>query len=70
MDPRLAAEGKNPFQLDMKEPSGDFQDFLMSEVRYSSLVQTFPQEAAKLHKRLEDEYKERYEDYKKLAGGE
>ncbi len=69
-DPRLAAEGKNPFQLDMKEPSGDFQDFLMGEVRYSSLVQSFPDEAAKLHKRLEDEYKERYEDYKKLAGGE
>jgi pyruvate-ferredoxin/flavodoxin oxidoreductase len=66
-DPRLAAEGKNPFQLDMKEPSGDFQDFLMGEVRYSSLVQSFPDEAAKLHKKLEAEYKERYEDYKKLA---
>ncbi len=66
-DPRLAAEGKNPFQLDMKEPSGDFQDFLMGEVRYSSLVQTFPEEAAKLHKKLEDEYAERYEDYKRLA---
>ena len=66
-DPRLAAEGKNPFQLDMKEPTGDFQDFLMGEVRYSSLVQSFPDEAAKLHKRLEDEYKERYEDYKRMA---
>jgi len=52
------------------DPTGDFQDFLMGEVRYSSLVQSFPDEAAKLHKRLEDEYKERYEDYKRLAGGE
>jgi len=42
----------------------------MGEVQYSSLVQTFPEEAARLHKRLEDEYRERYEDYKKLAGGE
>ena len=68
-DPRLAAEGKNPFQLDMKEPSGDFQDFLMGEVRYASLHQSFPEEAARLHKQLETEYKERYEDYKKLAEG-
>ena len=68
-DPRLAIgeEPKNPFQLDMKDPSGDFQDFLMGEVRYSSLVQSFPDEAARLHKQLESEYRERYEDYKKLA---
>ena len=49
------------------DPTGDFQEFLMGEVRYSSLVQSFPDEAAKLHKRLEDEYRERYNDYKKLA---
>ena len=66
-DPRLAAEGVNPFQLDMKEPAGDFQEFLMGEVRYSSLHQTFPDEAARLHKKLEEEYGERYELYKKLA---
>ena len=53
----------------MKEPSGDFQDFLMGEVRYASLHQSFPEEAARLHKQLETEYKERYEDYKKLAEG-
>ncbi|MBU1049591.1 4Fe-4S dicluster domain-containing protein, partial [Candidatus Bipolaricaulota bacterium] len=66
-DPRLAAEGKNPFQLDSKEPTGNFQEFLMGEVRYASLVQTFPEEAAKLHKQLEDEYAERYQTYKKMA---
>jgi len=66
-DPRLAAENKNPFQLDMKEPSGDFQEFLMGEVRYASLVQSFPEEAARLHARLEAEYKERYETYKEMA---
>ena len=68
-DPRLAAEGKNPFQLDMKEPTGNFQDFLMGEVRYASLHQTFPEEAARLHARLESEYRERYETYKKMAEG-
>jgi len=69
-DPRLAAEGKNPFQLDSKEPAGDFQEFLMGEVRYASLHQSFPDEAKKLHKRLEDEYRERYETYKKMAEAE
>ena len=49
------------------DPTGNFHDFLMGEVRYASLHQTFPEEAARLHKQLEDEYKERYEVYKKLA---
>jgi pyruvate-ferredoxin/flavodoxin oxidoreductase len=66
-DPRLAEQGKNPFQLDMKDPSGDFQDFLMGEVRYASLHQSFPEEAKRLHEKLEEEYKERYETYKAMA---
>ncbi len=66
-DPRLAAEGKNPFQLDMKDPTGDFQDFLMGEVRYASLHQTFPEEAKKLHSQLEAEYADRYQTYKRMA---
>ena len=66
-DPRLAAEGKNPFQLDMKEPTGDFQEFLMGEVRYASLHQTFPEEAKKLNAQLEAEYSERYQTYKRMA---
>jgi len=41
----------------------------MGEVRYASLVQSFPDEAKKLHARLEAEYKERYETYKKMAEG-
>jgi pyruvate-ferredoxin/flavodoxin oxidoreductase len=66
-DPRLAAEGKNPFQLDMKDPTGNFHDFLMGEVRYASLVQSFPDEAKRLHAQLEKEYEERYEGYKEMA---
>ena len=68
-DPRLEAEGKNPFQLDSKEPAGNFQEFLMGEVRYASLKQSFPEEAARLHAQLESEYMERYQTYKKLAEG-
>lgn len=66
-DPRLADEGKNPFQLDSKEPTGDFQEFLMGEVRYSSLKRNFPEEAKELYEAAEKEAKRRYENYKRLA---
>ena len=66
-DPRLAAQGKNPFQLDSKDPTGDFHAFLMGEVRYASLVQSFPEEAKRLHAQLEAEFEERWETYKRMA---
>ena len=66
-NPLLKEQGKNPFQLDSKEPTGDFHEFLMGEVRYSSLVKSFPGEAELLHARLEAEYMERYQEYKKLS---
>jgi len=68
-NPMLEAEGKNPFQLDSKEPEWNmFQDFLKSEVRYTSLQLSFPQEAGELFKAAEDNAKWRYNSYKKLAG--
>jgi len=67
-DPRLEAEGKNPFQLDSKEPQWDkFQDFLKGEVRFSSLQQQFPELAAELFKATEENAKWRYESYRKKA---
>jgi pyruvate-ferredoxin/flavodoxin oxidoreductase len=66
-DPRLKAEGKNPFILDSKEPSGDFKEFLMGEVRYSSLTRTFPDAAQKLFEQAEKDAKDRFETYKRLA---
>ncbi len=68
-DPRLTEEGKNPFTLDSKEPTGNFKEFLMGEVRYSSLTRTFPEAAAKLFAKAEVEMKDRFETYKKLAAG-
>ncbi|MBW2168942.1 MAG: pyruvate:ferredoxin (flavodoxin) oxidoreductase [Deltaproteobacteria bacterium] len=67
-DPRLKKEGKNPFILDSKEPKGDFQEFLMGEVRFSSLTRTFPENAEKLFEKAEEDMKERYENYKRMAG--
>ena len=66
-NPALSEAGKNPFQLDSKEPAGDFQAFLKGEVRYSSLERSFPAEAAKLFARTEKEAKDRYARYKALA---
>ena len=66
-DPRLADEGKNPFQLDSKEPDGTIRQFLMGEVRYRTLTQSFPDEAERLHKLLEEQVGERYVQYKTMA---
>ena len=69
-NPMLAEEGKNPFILDSKEPTGDFQEFLMSEVRYSSLKRNFPEEANELYAEAERVAKERYAGYVRLANME
>ena len=67
-NPTLEAEGKNPFQLDSKEPDwSKFQTFLSSEVRYSSLKKAFPKEAVELFKAAEENAKWRYETYKRHA---
>ena len=47
-DPRLAEEGKNPFQLDSKEPTMDYKDFIMNEVRYNALARSNPARAEEL----------------------
>ncbi|MCD6435509.1 MAG: pyruvate:ferredoxin (flavodoxin) oxidoreductase [Clostridiales bacterium] len=65
-DPRNKAEGKNPFTLDSKPPKTSFQDYLMSEARYTSLIKTFPKEAKKLFAKAEKDAKERYESYVRM----
>ena len=65
-NPDLAAEGKNPFTLDSKDPTGNFKDFILGEVRYASLKKTFPDVADSLYERAEKEAKEKLEYYKKL----
>jgi pyruvate-ferredoxin/flavodoxin oxidoreductase len=67
-NPLLENEGKNPFTLDSKEPDwSKFQDFLHSEVRYTSLIKSFPGEAEVLFKAAEENAKWRYNSYKRLA---
>jgi len=66
-NPDLKKEGKNPFQLDMKEPSVDPQEFINNEVRFKALDKQFPEEAVRLQKLLKDSLKARWETLKKLA---
>ena len=66
-DPRLSAEGKNPFMLDSKEASTDYVDFLHNEVRYTALERMDPEKAKVLFAKQEKEAKGRYEYLKKLA---
>ncbi|HQB79591.1 MAG TPA: hypothetical protein PLJ52_14700, partial [Tenuifilaceae bacterium] len=67
-NPMLEAEGKNPFQLDSKEPDwSKFQEFLKGEVRYTALQKSFPAEAEELFKAAEDNARWRYNSYLRMA---
>ena len=63
-NPQLAAEGKNPFSLDSKEPDwSKFHDFLMGEVRYLSVKKAYPDEAEELFAEAQKMAQQRYKTY-------
>jgi pyruvate-ferredoxin/flavodoxin oxidoreductase len=66
-DPRLKEEGKNPFQLDSKAPTANYQEFLMNEVRYSSLSRQNPERAKQLFEIAEKNAAEKYAHLVKLS---
>ncbi len=66
-NPLLKEEGKNPFILESKEPTKPFKDFIQGEIRYSSLMNVFPEIAGEMFDAAEKDAKERYESYKRLA---
>ena len=69
-DPRRKAEGQNPFVLDSKEPTSEFKEFLLGEVRYTALQNSFPEIAATLFEAAEEDAKDRYATYKRMASME
>ncbi len=60
-NPDLLKEGKNPLSVDCKEPKEGFKDFMLSEVRYSSLTRKFPEKAEELFDHAEQDAMRRYE---------
>ena len=68
-NPELEAEGKNPFQLDSKEPQWDkFQDYLKGEVRFASVAKQFPKEADELFAAAQENAQWRYKSYLRMLG--
>ncbi len=67
-DPRLKAEGKNPFQLDSKEPDfSKLEQYMYAEVRFKSLVQANPERAKVLLEKQRNLIERRYREYRYLA---
>ena len=66
-DPRLVAQGKNPFQLDSKEPDYKLADFMYKEVRFKSLKNANPERAQLLLDKATERAKRRWQEYKYLA---
>ncbi len=66
-DPRRTLEGKNPFQLDSKAPTADYKEFLIGEVRYSSLQRFFPDRAEVLFDKAAANAQGKYEHLLRLS---
>jgi pyruvate-ferredoxin/flavodoxin oxidoreductase len=66
-DPRLVAEGKNPFQLDSKPPRIRLEDYIYNETRYSMLTRSNPEAAADLLAEAQKAVQERWRRYEQMA---
>jgi pyruvate-ferredoxin/flavodoxin oxidoreductase len=66
-DPRLADQGKNPLQLDSKEPTMTFEDYAQRQNRYRVLKKANPEAAERLMAEANKITATRYDLYKKLA---
>ena len=66
-NPELAAQGKNPLQLDSKEPTMDFEDYAYGENRYRTLKLSQPEVAAELMKKAKKDTADRFCLVKKLS---
>ena len=67
-DPRLAERGKNPLQLDSRDPAWDkYEEFLKRESRYSVLLSEFPEHAKELFEVNLKNAKDTWNFYKRMA---
>jgi pyruvate-ferredoxin/flavodoxin oxidoreductase len=66
-DPRLKAEGKNPFQLDSKAPTKSYKDFISAEGRYKTLQIQFPDRAEELFEKADKAAQDKYRTLTRYA---
>ena len=65
-NPSLREAGQNPFQLDSKAPTLDYDEFLAGETRYTALELMRPEDARELFAKAEEDAKKRYAHLCKL----
>jgi pyruvate-ferredoxin/flavodoxin oxidoreductase len=66
-NPKLVAEGKNPFQLDSRAPSIPLKNYIYNETRYTMLTKSNPEEARHLLALAEEDVKSRWKLYDYMA---
>ncbi|MGO8692687.1 MAG: pyruvate:ferredoxin (flavodoxin) oxidoreductase [Rectinemataceae bacterium] len=67
-DPRLKDEGKNPFQLDSKEPDmAKIETYVYNETRFKTLRDADPERAAELLGRSKASVDRKHKEYKYLS---
>jgi pyruvate-ferredoxin/flavodoxin oxidoreductase len=66
-NPGLVAQGRSPLILDSKEPSIPLTQYTYNETRYRMLVQSDPARAEALMARAQEDVRERYRYYRRLA---
>jgi len=66
-DPRRAAAGENPLQLDSSAAKTKLQDYLLSENRFKMLTKSKPEEAKKLFAQAQVDADHRWKFYQFLA---
>jgi len=59
-NPDMVAQKRNPLSVDSAPPTADYEDFIMGEVRYNSLMLKAPERAEKLFKESEEAAISRY----------
>jgi pyruvate-ferredoxin/flavodoxin oxidoreductase len=66
-NPALAAQGKNPFQLDSRPPKIPYRDYANMQTRFRMLAKSMPDRARMLIEQAQQDAKERYHHYQQLA---
>ncbi len=66
-DPRLAAQSKNPLQLDSKGPALPLEKYVYNETRYKMLTQSKPEVAAQLLEEAQGDVVKKWHMYEQLA---
>jgi pyruvate-ferredoxin/flavodoxin oxidoreductase len=66
-NPALAAQGKNPFQLDSRPPSLPLKNYVYNETRYTMLAKSNPEHAKVLLEQAEEDVMSRWKIYEHMA---